>query len=54
MEVAVEYVCSVRLVFDGILTCKVEGAGVTVVVGEGERIQCSSRGAHPCRHLVYL
>ena len=57
-EVAVEHVCPVRLVSNGLLTCEVEdiveGAGVTVVVGGKETIQCSSRGAHPCQHLVYL
>ena len=27
---------------------------MTVVGGGRETIQCSSRGAHPCQHLVYL
>ena len=30
-----------------------EGAGV-IVVGGGGAIKWSSRGAHPCQHLVYF
>ena len=55
---AVDYVCPVHMVSDGLPTCDVEKiveeVGVTVVGRGRETIQCSSRGAHLCRHLVYF